>query len=80
MGVNLGGFLFVSLQWGVRGIVLSAYALYNVYKNPEVLCGCACECVCICLAIKLVFWKLVNSFFSFPPEVFVTKCVNKSST
>lgn len=67
MGGKLRGFfVFVSLQWDVRGIVLSAYALYNVYKNPEVLCGCACECVCICLAIKLVFWKLVNSFFFFP--------------
>lgn len=75
------GFFVVPFLMGCGGIVLSLCPKITCIKTPEVLCGCVCECVFVYVwQLKLCLLELSEFFSLFPPEVFVTRFVNKSST
>lgn len=66
---------------GCGGVVLSLYPKITCIKTPEVSCGCACECVFVYVwQLNLCLLEISEFFSFFPPEVFVTRFVNKSST
>lgn len=66
---------------GCGGVVLSLCPKITCIKTPEVSCGCACECVFVYVwQLNLCLLEISEFFSFFPPEVFVTRFVNKSST
>lgn len=69
------------LLMGCGGVVLSLCPKITCIKTPEVSCGCACECVFVYVwQLNLCLLEISEFFSFFPPEVFVTRFVNKSST